>query len=250
LLPIAPLIAIAQALVEGPRWQMIPAAERHRAGGSERRKRTNRFAAAKGDLSSPRAPYVQDARIFAPLARLLRLPEFTFGHFKYITANAIPFAPAADGEPNYPVLIFSHGRGGYRQHNTFQAEELASHGYIVAAIDHPYAASGVVFPDGRLTDFDTRMLDRHFEDGVITYLAQDAIFTLDQLAALNKADPHGVLTGRAIGIFIQNLSVLKTGKARAIRFSTLAAICRELDCQPGDILEYDPSGESDEDSGE
>jgi putative transcriptional regulator len=37
-----------------------------------------------------------------------------------------------------------------------------------------------------------------------------------------------------------NLSILKTGKARAIRFSTLGAICRELDCQPGDILEFDP----------
>ena len=42
----------------------------------------------------------------------------------------------------------------------------------------------------------------------------------------------------AVGITIQNLSVLKAGRARAIRFSTLAAICRELDCQPGDILEY------------
>jgi putative transcriptional regulator len=41
-----------------------------------------------------------------------------------------------------------------------------------------------------------------------------------------------------VGISIQNLSVLKTGKARAIRFSTLSAICRELQCQPGDILEY------------
>jgi len=44
----------------------------------------------------------------------------------------------------------------------------------------------------------------------------------------------------AINISIQNLSVLKTGKARAIRFSTLSAICKELDCQPGDILEYAP----------
>lgn len=41
-----------------------------------------------------------------------------------------------------------------------------------------------------------------------------------------------------IGITPANLSVLKTGKAKAIRFSTLDAICRELDCQPGDILEY------------
>lgn len=42
-----------------------------------------------------------------------------------------------------------------------------------------------------------------------------------------------------IGITNSNLSILKTGKARAIRFSTLEAICRELECQPGDILEFE-----------
>jgi len=41
-----------------------------------------------------------------------------------------------------------------------------------------------------------------------------------------------------IGITLANLSILKTGKAKAIRFSTLEAICRELDCQPGDLLGY------------
>ena len=41
-----------------------------------------------------------------------------------------------------------------------------------------------------------------------------------------------------VGITLANLSVLKTGKARAIRFSTLDALCQALDCQPGDILEY------------
>ena len=41
-----------------------------------------------------------------------------------------------------------------------------------------------------------------------------------------------------IDITLANLSILKTGKAKAIRFSTLEAICRELDCQPGDLLEY------------
>jgi len=42
-----------------------------------------------------------------------------------------------------------------------------------------------------------------------------------------------------IGITLANLSILKTGKARAIRFSTLEALCRELACQPGDLLAYD-----------
>ncbi len=41
-----------------------------------------------------------------------------------------------------------------------------------------------------------------------------------------------------VGITLANLSILKTGKARAVRFSTLEAICRELDCQPGDLLSY------------
>jgi putative transcriptional regulator len=44
-----------------------------------------------------------------------------------------------------------------------------------------------------------------------------------------------------VGVSIQNLSVLKTGKARAVRFSTLNALCAALDCQPGDILEFDPN---------
>ncbi|MGE5559689.1 MAG: helix-turn-helix domain-containing protein [Chloroflexota bacterium] len=44
-----------------------------------------------------------------------------------------------------------------------------------------------------------------------------------------------------VGVTIANLSVLKTGRARAIRFSTLEAICSALACQPGDILEYDPN---------
>jgi putative transcriptional regulator len=47
------------------------------------------------------------------------------------------------------------------------------------------------------------------------------------------------LAGR-IDISVTNLSLLKTGKVKGIRFSTLEAICRELDCQPGDILEYEP----------
>ena len=47
-----------------------------------------------------------------------------------------------------------------------------------------------------------------------------------------------------IGLTLANLSILKTGKARTIRFSTLQAICRELYCQPGDLLAYEDAGRS------
>ncbi|MFZ4685216.1 MAG: helix-turn-helix domain-containing protein [Hyphomonadaceae bacterium] len=46
--------------------------------------------------------------------------------------------------------------------------------------------------------------------------------------------------GDRVGITLANLSILKTGKAKAIRFSTLEALCRELNCQPADILAWDP----------
>jgi putative transcriptional regulator len=59
---------------------------------------------------------------------------------------------------------------------------------------------------------------------------------LDVMLARRKLRSNDL--AEQIGITPQNISKLKTGKARAIRFSTLEAICRCLDCQPGDILEY------------
>ncbi len=65
------------------------------------------------------------------------------------------------------------------------------------------------------------------------------IVNLDVMLARRKMKLNDLAA--AVGITPQNLSVLKTGKAKAIRFSTLEAICSHLDCQPSDILEYQPS---------
>lgn len=62
------------------------------------------------------------------------------------------------------------------------------------------------------------------------------IVNVDVMLAKRKMT-SGELAER-VGITQANLSILKTGKARAVRFSTLDSICRALDCQPGDILEY------------
>ena len=56
--------------------------------------------------------------------------------------------------------------------------------------------------------------------------------------AMAKRKMKSVELAKLIGITEQNLSILKTGKAKAIRISTLDAICKHLECQPGDILEY------------
>jgi putative transcriptional regulator len=67
------------------------------------------------------------------------------------------------------------------------------------------------------------------------------IVNLDVMMAKRKMS-LGELSER-MGITPSNLSILKTGKAKAIRFSTLLSICQILDCQPGDILEYRPDPE-------
>ncbi len=62
------------------------------------------------------------------------------------------------------------------------------------------------------------------------------VINLDVMLAKRKMQSKAL--ARLVGITEQNLSILKTGKAKAIRLSTLDAICRHLDCQPGEILEY------------
>ncbi|MBE6204440.1 MAG: helix-turn-helix transcriptional regulator [Alistipes sp.] len=67
------------------------------------------------------------------------------------------------------------------------------------------------------------------------------IVNLDVMLARRKMSLSEL--SERVDISIVNLSVLKTGRARAVRFTTLEAICRALDCQPGDILEYQPDKE-------
>ena len=62
------------------------------------------------------------------------------------------------------------------------------------------------------------------------------IVNLDVMMAKRKTSLNEL--SERVGLTLSNLSILKTGKAKAIRFSTLEAICRALDCQPSDILEY------------
>ena len=70
------------------------------------------------------------------------------------------------------------------------------------------------------------------------------IVNLDVMMARRKMSLNEL--SEKVGLTLANLSILKTGKAKAIRFSTLEAICEALDCQPGDILEFGPSSPEDQ----
>jgi putative transcriptional regulator len=68
------------------------------------------------------------------------------------------------------------------------------------------------------------------------------VIRLDVMLAKRKV--RSIDLAQAVGITQANLSLLKSGKVKGIRFSTLEAICRFLDCQPGDLIEYQPEGDT------
>ena len=70
------------------------------------------------------------------------------------------------------------------------------------------------------------------------------VINLDVVMAKRKISASDLAV--RVGITLPNLSILKNNKAKAIRFSTLEAICRALNCQPGDLLEYVPAAEGEE----
>lgn len=214
----------------------------------------------KGNPSPVRAPYVQDASaLSSALARGFHLPGFTFDYFQEIPTHAIPSAPVASDRLTYPVLLFLTGINGYRQSNTFQEEELVSHGYIVVGLDQPYAAATVVFPDGHqilgwTRDHMQPLIQQSLSpvtpapmqggqtltNGIIPYFAQDVSFALDQLTTLNRADPNGMLTGRLdlqhIGTFGVSLGAMIASEAchRDLRLKA----CLLMDAaMPADIVQ-------------
>ena len=142
--------------------------------------------------------------------RAYRLPaetDFWSRHLALVRTHAAAGVPVA-GEPGrYPVILFSASWDGGRADNTIQAEELASHGFVVAGVDHPYGSSVVVFPDGRrargklgafldyATDETLAATERSTEEELRTRAA-DLRFVLDELDRLDRADPDGRLTGR------------------------------------------------------
>lgn len=119
-----------------------------------------------------------------------------------IRPEASPTAAISGAQASYPVLLFSHGVGQFRNQNTFQVEELASHGYIVVGISHTAIAGVTAFPDGRVIPFDRSLIpDNVTEFGsalsrAIEVTAADASSVLDELERLNTNDPNGLLTGR------------------------------------------------------
>jgi predicted dienelactone hydrolase len=132
---------------------------------------------------------------------------FATAQLALVATHAAAGVPVSGSSSRYPVILFSPSWPGRRAQNTVLAEELASQGFFVVAIDHPFGSASVAFPDGRVihTTLGGFLAGSTIEEVEASYQqaedelerrTADARFVLDELGRLDTDDPEGLLTGR------------------------------------------------------
>lgn len=193
------------------------------------------YPGAKEPGATP-APYLEGsvARASAPN---FGVPPDNFVNLVHsFHTHAFSRVPISTASSSYPVLLFSHGFNTLPQLYTLQAEELASHGYIVANITHTYDSPVTEFPDGRIAlqapIFNQVFSDPESPESIniigkdIDVRAADARFVLNELEHLNANDPQSLFTGHLdlnrVGIFGHSLGGATAAEAMLLdsRFKT------------------------------
>lgn len=164
------------------------------------------YPAQESPAEAARARYLgrteREARLVARgVADHLGVPGFLLDEVPRARTHAVPGAAVAAGGERFPLVLFSPGLGGVRTQNTAWAEELASRGYVVAAVDHPYDSAAVVLADGRVIRTRLRATgdpeeDRRRAEGWTRIRAADLGFVLTRLGGLDRGEPPGALAGR------------------------------------------------------
>ncbi|RPI28574.1 MAG: hypothetical protein EHM70_16595 [Chloroflexota bacterium] len=155
-----------------------------------------------------------DIDILGPaISKRFHFPAFSLDHLRLSHTYAVIDAPLAAAQSRYPVLLFSHGWNGFRLQNTYQAEDLASHGYVVVGVEHTYGAVVTIFPGGEVAYNNPATLPSGVSEAefvqaanrLVDQWAGDLDFTLDTLETLDAQDPSGRFTGRLdldkVGVF-------------------------------------------------
>lgn len=137
------------------------------------------------------APWMMDgAKATEALASLYHLPGFVTSHLNEAYTNSSKDVPVSKLENKYPVIIISHGWASFRNAHLYQAERLASEGYIVVAIDHTFACLMTRLSDGRIAKINQDHIheDSVLEDGklLIEIFSRDIEAVVDFLPSLNS----------------------------------------------------------------
>ncbi len=130
----------------------------------------------------------------------VKFPAFLFRSMGSGLTWAWADQPMSGAERSFPLLVFSHGFGGTRVQNGFEMAELASHGYIIASVEHTWNATGTVFPDGSVAGMDRASAAVLSSDSnsvrIVNVWAADGRFVVDRMFALDRADSRQMLSGR------------------------------------------------------
>lgn len=164
---------------------------------------------ANPDSDAAQAPFsTEPEKAVAGLADTLGLPPLILSHINLLELSALDAPAPAISDAPYPLLLFSHGWSGFRTQSTFLMDELASHGYVVASVDHPYDAAFVIFPDGRAVYNDPGVLGADDPDFVqrrnqlVRTRAADLGLAIDALAeqAAGQSKLSGMIDFGRIGV--------------------------------------------------
>ena len=180
------------------------------------------------------APWTHDAGIYAAhSARFFGFPDFFLQHLELLRTPAHQDAPIAKADEKFPAIFFSHGWMGFRAQNTGAATMLASHGYIVIGMEHPYGAMVTVFPDGTVAPNNPSALpkDKDAPDyevvarRLVKQWAEDMSFALDQFSGReNEAGEFFEhLDFSRVGVFGHS-----TGGGAAIQFCARDPRCKSV----------------------
>ena len=195
------------------------------------------YPAELGSSTIP-APYFDQLEVAASvLAERLGLPSFFLGHLDLVDTHALSDALPARENKAFPLLLFSHGLSGLRMQNTAQFVELASHGYIIASVDHAYDSVITIMPDGRAILHHGQTV---MPEGVSSEISgrqlvgervQDLSTTLAFLENINR-EPDSLLHGQ---IDLDKVGVMghSTGGATAIEFCAHSTQCQAVLVQDG-----------------
>ncbi|PZD96709.1 dienelactone hydrolase [Paenibacillus sambharensis] len=171
------------------------------AAGGKREIMVQLWYPAKPDRELETAPLVPEGmEILNALAAEMRLSGQLISHWQYTLTHSAMNAELSGEQPSYPLILLNHGMGTARFLQTAQAENLASHGYIVASVEHPYSTLASVFPDGRVTHNETdsaRMVKSvDYREEVGSVWTEDVRFALGQLEKMNIGQAESGFTGK------------------------------------------------------
>jgi predicted dienelactone hydrolase len=205
------------------------------------------YPAAKTQQASDSAAYFPDFKAARSAITDADFKDMFRPADEQVQKSGLPYTHAAEaakmprGNVRYPVLVFSHGWGMQGPLYTAELEDLASHGYVIAAIDHPYDTTVTVFPDGDVVKFAQNKFDAAAKrpHGYVDYayervevMANDIGFVIDQLSRYDKtarlgAPFAGHLDLDHVGAFGHSIGGMAS--ARACQIDARIRACSDQD---------------------